>query len=112
MLIDEGSITAAEVAQLKGPCIFGEMSLLTGEPRSATVIATTEVECFRLDKTAIQPLLEKRPELAVQLAHGLTDRKTALQSAREGASADTAKERASRDANALLSRIKSFFDIT
>ncbi|MBL8914498.1 MAG: mechanosensitive ion channel [Archangium sp.] len=104
-------VSDREVAQLKGPCIFGEMSLLTGEPRSATVIATTEVECFRLDKTAIQPLLAQRPALAEQLARGLTDRKTALQSAREGASADTAKERAARDANALLSRIKSFFDI-
>lgn len=32
-----------EVAQLAGPCFFGEMSLLTGEPRSATVIADSNV---------------------------------------------------------------------
>lgn len=98
-----------EVAQLTGPCVFGEMSLLTGETRSATVIASSEVECFRLDKLAVQSVITRRPELADSLAKVLADRKVALQMAREGLSADAAKERAAREANALLSRIKSFF---
>jgi small-conductance mechanosensitive channel len=102
-------VSDREVAQLTGPCVFGEMSLLTGEPRSATVIASSEVECFRLDKAAIQPLLTHRPPLAEALAGVLAERKMALATAREGLSADTAKERAAREAGALLSRIKSFF---
>ena len=98
-----------EVAQLTGPCFFGEMSLLTGEPRSATVIADSEVECFRLDKAAVQRIIDVRPELAEQLAKLLADRKVAIQGAKEGLSADAAKERAAKEANALLSRIRSFF---
>ncbi|MFT3710336.1 MAG: mechanosensitive ion channel family protein [Archangium sp.] len=98
-----------EVAELRGPCVFGEMSLLTGETRSATVIASSEVECFRLDKVAVQSVITRRPELADSLAKVLADRKVALQMAREGLTADAAKERAAREANALLSRIKSFF---
>jgi small-conductance mechanosensitive channel len=105
-------VSDREVAQLEGPCFFGEMSLLTGEPRSATVIADSEVECFRLDKFAVQQLIDARPQLAEQLAGLLADRKVALQSAKEGLSADAARERAQRETNALLSRIRSFFALT
>lgn len=101
-----------EVAQLKGPCFFGEMSLLTGEPRSATVIADGEVECFRLDKAAVQQVIDARPQLAEQLAMLLAERKVALQAAKEGLSADAARERAKKEAGALLSRIRSFFALT
>ncbi len=101
-----------EVAQLHGPCFFGEMSLLTGEPRSATVVADSEVECFRLDKAAVQKIIDGRPALAEQLAKLLADRKVALQSAKEGLSADAARERSAKEANALLSRIRSFFALS
>ncbi len=101
-----------EVAQLEGPCFFGEMSLLTGEPRSATVVADSEVECFRLDKAAVQKIIDARPELAEQLARLLADRRVALQSAKENLSADAARERAAREANALLTRIRSFFALS
>jgi small-conductance mechanosensitive channel/CRP-like cAMP-binding protein len=100
-----------EVARLNGPCFFGEMSLLTGEPRSATVVAEGEVECFRLDKVAVQHLIEKRPALAEQLATLLAERQVKLQSVKEGLTADVARERAKREANALLTRIRSFFAI-
>lgn len=109
--ISDGMIDR-EVAQLEGPCFFGEMSLLTGEPRSATVIADSEVECFRLDKFAVQALIDARPQLAEQLARLLAERKVALQAAKEGLSADAAKERAAREANALLTRIRSFFALS
>lgn len=98
-----------EVATMKGPNVFGEMSLLTGDPRSATVIATSEVECFRLDKSAVQKVLEARPELAAQLANLLAKRMAGLQAAKEGLDADAAKKREEREANALLARIRSFF---
>ena len=98
-----------DVAKLKGPTVFGEMSLLTGEPRSATVIADTECECFRLDKSVFQEVLSGRPELAESIAKMLTERKVALEAAREGLDAEAAKARQARDAGALLARIKQFF---
>lgn len=102
-------VTEREVAQLAGPCFFGEMSLLTGEPRSATVVALSEVECFRLDKAAVQQLLEQRPELANQLAHVLAERRSNLMVVKEGLDAETAKARAARDAGHLRERIRAFF---
>jgi small-conductance mechanosensitive channel/CRP-like cAMP-binding protein len=118
-LVEEGQVTVRvtdgshdrEVARLVGPCFFGEMSLLTGDPRSATVIADGEVECFRLDKGAVQKVIKARHEVAERLAQNVAVRTVQLQAAREGLSADAAKERAARETNVLLSRIRSFFAI-
>lgn len=47
---------------------FGEMSLLTGASRSAQVKAETNIFLYEVTKEAIQPLLEKRPELINELS--------------------------------------------
>lgn len=53
-----------QVATLRDGDIFGEMGMLTGEARSATVVAVTSVDCYRLDKNGFAKVLEKRPEIA------------------------------------------------
>ena len=98
-----------EVGTLKAPTVFGEMSLLTGEPRLATVIATSDSECFRLDKAVFQQVLGARPELAEKIANLLAERRGALDAAREGLDAEAAAARQAKDANALLGRIRRFF---
>jgi len=46
------------------PCdFFGEMSLLDGEPRSATVTATTDVRLLVVDRLHFWRLLDETPEL-------------------------------------------------
>lgn len=42
---------------------FGEMSLLDGKPRSATVIATTELRTLALPSWTFNQLLDKHPEI-------------------------------------------------
>jgi len=44
--------------------LVGEMALLTGEPRSADVIAVHETTTVSLDRSTLQPLLEGYPNLA------------------------------------------------
>lgn len=44
--------------------VFGELGLMTGEPRRATVIALTDVEAYRLDKAGFEKVIRARPELA------------------------------------------------
>lgn len=96
-----------EVAQLETGQCFGEMSLLTGEPRSATVVALTEVECYRLHADAFRKLLERRSDLAAMMANQLAERRVALLSSREQlADHKTLVEMNKRD---LLDRIRSFF---
>src|SRR4029078_9913924 len=52
------------VATLTAGNFFGEMSLMTGESRSATVVARTDVECYIVDKEAFQEIVHEKPELA------------------------------------------------
>jgi len=98
-----------EVAQLgPGEC-FGEMSLLTGEPRSATTVAITEVECYRLHADGFRKLLERRGDLASQMATQLAERRVGLMSSREQlANHKKLVEANERD---LLDKIRAFFHL-
>ena len=53
----------------RGPgSVFGEIGLMTGASRRATVVATTDIEAYRLDKEAFQHIIRERPELADSLS--------------------------------------------
>ena len=62
---------AKRVATIEAPSFFGEMGLMTGEPRTADVVAVTDVDCYRLDKTGLQRILEERPEVAAEFSRTL-----------------------------------------
>ncbi|WP_249213983.1 cyclic nucleotide-binding domain-containing protein [Synechocystis sp. PCC 7338] len=62
------------VNRLKSGDIFGEMSLLTGEPRSATVMAVTPMELYQLDKENFAHILSQSPHLALALSRKLARR--------------------------------------
>jgi CRP-like cAMP-binding protein len=67
-----------EVSRLEAPNFFGEMSLMTGAPRAATVTAMTDVECYRLDAATFREIIQHRPELAERVAEVLAERRTEL----------------------------------
>lgn len=71
---DYGLPGARLLARLSAASFFGEMGLMTGSPRSATVVATSEVECWRLDKQSFARILEERPEIAQQVSTLLSER--------------------------------------
>ncbi|CAN5548289.1 mechanosensitive ion channel family protein [soil metagenome] len=54
---------------------FGEMSLLTGEPRSANVIAVEETEVLRIDKNGLKPIFESNPQLVESIYELIEERK-------------------------------------
>lgn len=58
---------------------FGEMALLDGEPRSASVAATTELQALKIPHRAFCKLLEKEPKMAVSMLRELAGRIRALQ---------------------------------
>jgi len=59
--------------------VIGEMSLLTGEPRRATVSAATDLICYELGKADFQMILDQRPALADAFASLLAQRNRELQ---------------------------------
>ena len=59
---------------LEAPAHFGEMSLVDAEPRSADVIATTEIEAFVLDAKDLSAAIQLQPRLALALIATLSRR--------------------------------------
>jgi small-conductance mechanosensitive channel len=89
---------------------FGEMGLLAGEARNATVMAKTDVECYRLDRASFQALLLARPELANEVSKVIAARKPDLETARAEAAEDMARPIEALQP-ALLERIQKFFGL-
>ena len=63
------------VATLRAGEAFGEMCLLTGEKRTATVRAKTDCDIWEIERASIQPLLDENKELAEGLSDLLARRK-------------------------------------
>lgn len=57
---------------------FGEMSLFTGEPRSATVVAQEETAVLQIGTDAVKPIFEKTPELADTISEIIVTRRNQL----------------------------------
>lgn len=57
---------------------FGEMSLLTGEPRSANVVAIVETEVLRIDKEGLKPILSANPHIVEQISEMVAERRASL----------------------------------
>jgi len=53
---------------------FGEMALLSGTPRSATVTATAPVEAMVIEAMYFRYFLIKNPSIAVTILEGVVDR--------------------------------------
>ena len=64
----------AVLALLEEGDFFGEMSLLDGDPRSATVRATTEIRLVLLRRPSFMDLLQKHPEISIALLTALSSR--------------------------------------
>ncbi len=105
-----GLFHSREVARLTPGQFFGEMSLMTGEARTATVIAVTDLRCYRMNKQAFEEILKETPQVAEQIAEVLVNRRTALTAAR-GERDEQRKKRHETAKQDLLGRIRGFFGL-
>jgi len=100
----------AKMVSKLGPLdFFGEMGLMTGAPRAATVIAETDVECFRLDSEGFAEILKERPAIADQIAEILARRRSELMNAMTDL--QTSPGRLQAETGDLLDKIRSFFGL-
>jgi|HubBroStandDraft_1064217.scaffolds.fasta_scaffold04949_6 small-conductance mechanosensitive channel len=99
------------VAHLRAPGFFGEMGLLTGEPRGADVVALTDIECYRLDKEGLERILHDRPELAEQLSHTVAKRQVEMWNIREGLDAQARAAHMATTQINILDKIQTFFGL-
>ncbi len=108
--LSDGDVAKA-VADIVAPGFFGEMGMLTGEPRRADVVAMTDVECYRLDKTGFEQILHDRPEIAAQISGTLAKRDLELTAALEGLSEEARKARMAHAETRMLDKIQEFFGL-
>lgn len=104
----DGSNT--EVGQIIAGNAFGEMSLLTGAPRGATVTAVVESLVTEIHKDAVAQLLEARPHIAEILSRTLAERQTRTDK-RMAASGQPAHTDETSMAGQFLTRILTFFNL-
>ena len=71
---------------------FGEMSLLTGEPRSATIKAVTDVNAIVLRKDGFTGVLMQDPSILTLLLDGIDEQKSNIETQRSGQKAPSASQ--------------------
>jgi small-conductance mechanosensitive channel/CRP-like cAMP-binding protein len=97
-----------QVAVLGTGALFGEMSLLTGEPRSATVRVLDDARVLSIGSRALQGALQKAPEFAQHLAETATLRREGLLGAKATLDA-AARTRVREGSKNLGELIRRFF---
>ena len=97
------------IASLEAPDFFGEMGLMTGEPRAADVVASTDVDCFRLGKATFEQVVVERPDMANELSETLAARRVNLIAKRDGLDPDARVSRHASERDRILDGIKGFF---
>ena len=109
---EEGK-TGATVAALNPVQFFGEMALLTGEPRSATIVAQTRLEVLVISKEALARPIMINPVLAERIGGILAERKAKMATHQDLAAhrGEQAHDIAAQT-KTLGSRIRKFFGTT
>ena len=110
VIVDKSSGGTAMVATLGPGDFFGEMSLLTGEARSASIRVKEDAEFIVIDKASFRSTLVNNPAIAESMSHILAKRQAGLEAERErpGASAPGGRKDTS---GRLLERIREFFGL-
>jgi len=99
------------VSRLAAGDIFGEMGLMTGEARRATVVALDDTVCYRLDKSSFEKILRARPSLAEDLSCVMAKRRLALDAVQHEVDEKTRQLRLDSQQSELLQKIRQFFGL-
>ncbi|HEU4889793.1 MAG TPA: mechanosensitive ion channel family protein [Thermoanaerobaculia bacterium] len=105
-IVHDGSVSVRvdgeEVARLGPGDFFGEMALLTGERRTADVVALTDVVALEIARDALLPVLHEVPDLAAAISARVVERQSNL---------DSRLVRSPEEHASMLSRIKAYFGL-
>ena len=95
-----------ELAALEAGGYFGEMSMLTGQPRSATVEAVEECQVVELTAASLREVALANPEVVTRISAVVADRQADLD--RQKAEAAAGRPAVAEAQRSLLTRIQAF----
>ena len=111
-VVVERSGAPTPVAFLKPGDCFGEMSLLTGEKRSATVIAQSDCEVVEVGKAVLARSLKENPELLAQLSELLARRQLETEGALAAGKKDgMGQVQQTKYTDSFLDKLRTFFEL-
>lgn len=111
VMLAQGSFVGPVARLTDGACI-GEMSLLTGERRSATVLAQTDCDVLEIDKSVLGEVLQQQPELLNRLSELLAQRRLENDTLRAGiAPAQAPAARREEYAQSFRRMLRAFFEL-
>lgn len=119
-VIERGTVTVllegkgkkpSEVTKLGPGMFFGEMALVTGERRQATVRASTECELTVIGHQAFHDVLAASPDMVKELSRVLAERQTMLEEHAERLSSGDHEREVSLKSIQFFDRIKKFFEL-
>lgn len=94
-----------DVAKIGAGGFFGEISLFTGKPRTASVCARTNILVYEISKKDLEPILRAKPGLSKQFSKIILGRKDQLKSAFAN------PEQKEKDISDLVAQIARYFNI-
>jgi len=106
--VEEKGVTRP-VGQVIPGEFFGEMSLLTGQTRAATVTTVTESHVFEVQKDDLADLLKQRPKMVESLGQAVAMRQRRNAAGKPGEKKNAAEEKSFVDD--IRRRINSFFGL-
>lgn len=90
---------------------FGEMALLTGQPRSATVIAVTDVIAYEITRENMMPLVNSYPEILETISQVVAERQVREQYFLEHTNKQELTKETQNLTEEILARIVNFFGL-
>ncbi len=109
VLINQPDGSQIKVADLAPGTFFGEQSLLTGQPRSATVLCVAESIVCEITKNCMTNLLERKPDLVESLGRAIIGRDMLNELALSRATKEEVNLEVSSVLDEVVSKIRNFF---
>jgi branched-chain amino acid transport system substrate-binding protein len=96
-----------EVARLGAGSFFGEMALLTGEARTANIVAISDTVLFEITREHIAPLIDEQPQISTSLSELLVQRKIATEAEKNKYRAEKINRKALK--KQIMDQIDTYF---
>lgn len=112
VMLGDSTDTGSYITTLRAGEFFGEMSLLAGEPRTATVVAREDCKCIVVSSQAFHTIFTDNPDLAESLSELLVKRSGELKEIRSRVVSEMEKTEAEAAAKKnIMKKIKLFFKV-
>jgi len=105
----KGGGTEENVGRIRAGEFFGEMALLTGDPRSATLVAATDAVIYEVGREAMMELVEARPEISNSISQAVAERQLERERALKRQDEDPEPDKVESIARQILNRMTRIF---